>query len=439
MIYQSNFKNLKQLLKLSTIASFSVLISTSSNAYTLNDALISAHEHNYSILAEAENLEASKAVKKQSYTGFLPTVVANMRSTKTKLESPAARSVQTKEKVSTRSITVTQPIFQGGDTYANIKIADSNLEAGKFRFMAVSNNISLQTVSAYEGILNARDIHMLAKNNEKVITENLNLTRTRFKHGEVTKTDVLQAESRLSAAVVRTERALGELRSAEALFERIIGDSLPEQMDEVSMLHVALPGSYEEFLDVSLKNNPSLSIQKYNSEASKYEVNKSYAVLMPKVTAQAQFTRTSLPKDLQSNTSDNNAYTINLEVPIFQSGSEYTEISRKQHLAKKQEYDYKENERTVRENSVRLWNTYKVSQSVIKSSDETIKAQQKVLDGTKEEAKAGTRTTLDVLDAQQELFNAQVTKRTATKDLIEAAYSMLQLMGSLDAIDVINS
>jgi TolC family type I secretion outer membrane protein len=439
MSYLSNWNPLKKHLKSTLLCTaFYLACSNNAQAISLNDAFISAHEFNYQILAETESLEATKISKMQSYAGFMPRVSGQFQNTKTKLESNAAKSLQTTENVNSRSLTVTQPIFSGGDTYADIKIAENNLSAGHANFMNVSNDISLRTVSAYEGILNSRDILKLNQNNEKLLRENLKLTKTRFKHGEVTKTDVLQAESRLSNAIANRERAEGEVKAAEATYVRIVGTELPDYMDPISLDAISVPGSFEEFLEISLKNNPALLSAKHGSEATKYQVNKSYAAVLPQVSAQAQFNRTSLPKT-SSNTSDNNSYVLNVSVPLLANGGrEYGEIARTQHLAKRSEFQYKETERQVRENSVRAWNAYKVAKAVIKSSDETISASKRALEGVQAEAKAGTRTTLDVLNAQNELFSAQVNKRSATKDLVESVYSILQLMGALDAVDIIN-
>ncbi len=441
MIYLSKLKKLVKQHKFFYTATVALsMLSQTDNAlaYSLDDALISAHESNYSILADYERQQSTKLETPKAYTGFLPTVSGAISNTKTELESPQARANQTKEKVNVRTLTVNQPIFKGGETFANIKIAENSVEAGQHQFKAVSNDISLKTVSAYEGVLNTRDIYDLNTHNETVLAENLKLTQTKFKHGEVTKTDVLQAESRHSTAIAEKERAYGEAKAAEALFVRIIGAQLPESLDPISLENVALPETFEELLEIALKNNPSLQSRKYNAEASKYGITKAYSVIMPKVSASAQYRRSDLPKN-SSNTTDSDTYTINLNVPIFQSGAEYADIFKSQHQAKKDEYDYKEVERQIRENAVRVWNNYKVSQAVIKSSEEAIQAAQKALDGVREEAKAGTRTTLDILNAQQEVFTTKVRKRSATKDLVESVYSILQLMGSLNAIDIVET
>lgn len=437
MTYLSNWKTLKKHLRnFSYSAATLIALTSTASAFTLNDALISAHEHNYQVLAEAENLEAAKIEKMQSYTGFLPSVNAQAQRTRTKLESAGARARQTRETVNSRSLTISQPIFNGGDTYASVKAADSNLSARKAVFMDVSNEISLETVKAYEGILNTRDILSLNEHNEKVLRENLKLTKTRFKHGEITKTDVLQADARVSTAVADRERAYGNMKSAEAIYARAVGSVLPESLEPISLDHIAIPEAFEEFLNIALKNNPALLASKSNAAVSKYQVNRSYAAVMPSVSAQAQFNRSNIT----SNTSDNNTYLLNVAVPIVSKGGrEYAEIFKAQHAAKSTEYKYKEQERVVREDAVRIWNSYKVAKAVIKASNETIAGSKKALDGVKEEAKAGTRTTLDVLDAQNELFTAQVNKRTAQSELVVAVYSILRLMGALDAIDVVEN
>jgi outer membrane protein len=436
MNYQKLFNKLKAIsFFFTTITSVSSVLAFTANAYDVNNAIKSAHEQNYQLLAEFESLKAAQMAKPKAWAGFLPTVSINSGIQKNKLQNSAARSVQTKEKLQTNQLNVSQPIFNGGETYARVKAADYSILSSENRFKAVSNEILLNAVQAYETVLTANEILNLNIKNENVLSENLKFTQTRFKHGEVTKTDVLQAEARYASAIADKEKALGDVKSAEALFERITGTSVPSKIDEINIDLVALPKNLDEFMTIALSNNPNLLSSQANANVAKYNVNIAYSKVLPSVNATAQFTRSDFPKNSISNP-DANTYALNVSVPIFQSGAEYASIKESGHLAQKANFDSREVERQVKEACIKAWNNYKVTTALIKAKNETIDAAQKALEGVREEAKIGTRTTLDVLDAERELFSARVDLRSAKRDNIISAFSILQLMGAIDPVAI---
>lgn len=436
MRYQKNLQKLETN-KLKLLLSVCGLLFLQSNAYayTIHDAIINAHENNYQVLSEFENLKATKMSKPKAYAGFLPTASVNSQLTKTDLQNAAAKAAQTKDKVRTNSISVTQPIFSGGETVARVLISDNVVDAGYARYKAVSNEISLNAVQAYENILTTREIHELSLANEQVLKTHLDFTRIRFDNGQVTKTDVLQSEARYASSVADKERAKGDMDSAIAIFERVVGTIPKTKFEMINLDGIDIPDNVDELITSALKSNPNLIAAKHNSKASDYNVNVAVAQVLPKVSANANFARTDLPKNL-SNNPDSNSYTLNVSVPIFQSGAEYATIMETQYQAKKAEYDYKEAERQIRESSIRTWNNYKVAKALIKSRHEARDAAQQALEGVQEEYKIGTRTTLDVLDAEQEFFNTRVLYRTAQRDLVVAAYAILQLVGSIDTVEL---
>lgn len=412
-----------------------VFAQTNLHAYTIHDAIINAHENNYQVLSEFENLNATKMSKPKAYAGFLPTAAVSSQLTKTDPEHAAAQAAQVKKKVRGKSLSVTQPIFSGGETYARIKISDNLIDGGQARYKAVSNEISQSAVTAYENVLTTREIFELSKKNEQVLATHLKFTKTRFEHGEVTKTDVLQSEARYASSVSEMERAKGEADSAKATFERVVGLFPNDHLEIINLEGVDLPENIDQFLEIAMKENPNLLASKFNSKATDYNVNVAVAQVLPKVSANATFSRSDVPKSVAANP-DSNSYTLNLSVPIFQSGAEYATIMETQYQAKKAEYDYKETQRQIKEAVTRTWNNYKVAKSVIKSRAEAMNAAQKALEGVQEEYKIGTRTTLDVLDAEQEYFSTQVSHRTAQRDLVVASYAILQLIGAIDTVEL---
>lgn len=400
-------------------------------AFTVHDAMIIAHESNYQVLSEQENLNATRLAKPKAITDFLPT--ASVSRSYNNINYKNATNLQNdKEQQRSDNLTVIQPIFSGGSGVFGYKTATNQVKSGENRYKSVSNDIALGAVQAYENLLTAREIYNLSVNNENVLKTNLKFTKTRFKHGEVTKTDVLQAEARYANAIAERERANGDVMSAEAVFERTIGTKVPGKMESVEIETVDIPETFESFLKLAMDRNPALLSAKYNSKAFEQNVNGAYSRILPTVDARAVMSRSS--RRGVANT-DNNTYSVNVSIPIFQNGSEYVNISESQYLSKKARYDYFETERQVKEAAIRAWNDLKVARAVIVSRKETIEAARKALAGVTEEAKIGTRTTLDVLDAEQELFSSRIGLRTAQRDYVFAAFTILQIMGAIDLYD----
>jgi outer membrane protein len=442
MTYQTNFKNLEKLRKaFSFLAACFILSPCLANAYTIHDAVISAHENNYELLAVYATLQREKVEKPIALTGFLPTVSASSSFAKNTVKSSATKRMLLQNNAlnpntAQHKLIVNQPLYDGGETIANIKVANNTVDAAYSGFKDASNQISLKTIKSYEELLTARNIYDLNVKNEQAFLEHYKFAKIRFEHGEVTKTDVLLAQSKYSQAVANREQAEGDIKSAEATFERLIGKGLPKDMEEIKVGDVALPKNLDELLGISSKNNPGLLAAQYKANAADYKINVATSNLLPSVSAQAQFNRSDNNKN-SINNSDGNTYLINVGIPIINDGgADFLKVKRSQYDAQRVKYEFQDVERQVKEKAITAWSTYKTSSAVIKSRKDGLKAAQEALAGVMEEYKVGTKTTLDVLDAETQVFQTNVNLRNAERDYVVAIYTILQLMGYIDAVDV---
>lgn len=432
MNYRTTSKNCKKsLANAALIGLLSCISVVDANAFSLDDAIIFSHENNYQILAEAQNYESSKMELPKAIGGFLPTVSANGAQTKTKFTSPEAEArTDIQHRTRTKGATVTQPIFNGGDTYAQVRIAQYSKKSGLSRFNDTSNTITVQAVTSYDGVLSSREIYEINIQNEEIFRKSLEYSRIRFDAGVITKTDVLQSEVKYSDAQASKERAYANMKNSEAAFKQVVGIEVPASLDPIDVSNITLPSNVDEVIEISKENNPALKAYKYDYEAAKYGVNRAVSRVLPSVYAQAQFNRSDRPNDI-SNTYDSNTYTVNLSVPIFQGGGEYASIKQSRHQANKADYDYRQIDTKVVQQAIQVWNNYKTAQAVLKTRKDGIAAATEALDGVQEEVNIGTRTTIDLLNAQTDLFNARVAERQARSDLVTATYQMLQTMGAL--------
>lgn len=430
MTYRKTWKNCLKLLLSCTALAYPTL----AFAFTLEDAMILAHENNYKILSENQNFSATQMTKPKAYAEFLPTVRLNNSNSHVEYDNPAAKAALGSPYYRQYGVTVSQPIFNGGSTYANIQIANNAVEAGLSNFQDVSSSITVSAVQAYEGVLSTREIYDINLQNEAIFEKYLEFTKIRFEAGVITRTDVLQAEVRLSDAKAQKEAAYANMRNTEANFEHIIGVPPLANMNPIIVDNIPLPQNVDELIEIAKQNNPTLKTSRFNAKASEYQVNVAVAQVLPTVSANASVTRLTNPTISQ--TASNNTYTLNVNVPIFQGGGEYANIVQQKYLAQKANFDQLEVERQITENAIAIWNNNKTAKSIIKARFDSITAAEKALEGVKEEVNVGTRTTIDLLNAENELFTAKVAYRQAKVTFVISVYQMLQVMGQIDAINL---
>jgi TolC family type I secretion outer membrane protein len=433
MIYLNNLKKSK-LIALAAIA----LIPEAVLAYSVQDAIIDAHEQNYSIMSKLEGLRTKRlSPSKQLMSEFLPDVKAGAQYNKTDYQRyPGAAIAQ--QYPNSKSFTISQSLFNSGGSWARMKAVSSEVDAEEAKFIAQSQKLSFDTVQAYEDIITKRALYDLNLQNHKLAAETLEYTQIRFKHGEVTKTDVLQAEANYAQSIAGQEKAIGDLRGAEGTLERLIGKKSPDELEPIAASNISLPPNLDEFINFALENNPSYLASKYTVDQADYAVLSEASKVLPSVSATAQTSRSNRAKASSTNT-DGTTYSLNVSIPIVPNGgADFVSIFQAKHQAKGAKFDYRELERVIRENSLQAWSDYKSSLAQLKAQKENIDFSEKSFQGVKEEEKIGTRTTLDVLKAQQDLFNARISYQRVEQQLIEAIYTILSLTGQIDTINIEN-
>ena len=404
-------------------------------SYSIHDAIIDAHENNYSMMAQLETLRSAEMDKPIAIADFMPRGQLQQQASKTDYRYANAAN-SNRQNSHSRTLTLTQPIFNGGATVAKYMQADSNISAAEASFKDASAQISRDVGAAYESVVSNQNILQLSIENLNVAKETLEYTQTRFEHGEVTKTDVLQAESSLADAVASKEQAIGNLEASKATLERIIGHKAPEKLDKIEYNKLLLPATLDEVIDFALKHNYQLMAAKFQYDSSKYDVMSKASSIMPSISAQAQLNRATDNKNSSLNPSGN-TYGITLTIPIAaQGGAEYAQIAKSQYASNSARYSYMEAERKVRENAINSWSTYRSQLAQLKSKAEAIVFYEKALEGVREEAKVGTRTTLDVLTAQNSLFKTQVDYKATEQNLINSIYTLLYIMSIIETVDV---
>jgi outer membrane protein len=258
----------------------------------------------------------------------------------------------------------------------------------------------------------------------------LDATRDRFEVGELTRTDVAQAEARASGAISSLVAAQGILESSRATFRRVIGQE-PLNLSRVPAL-AALPEDVEGARLIALEENPVIRQAIRSEEASRAAVEVAKGVILPSVNLSSSLSRSYNTSSFNYR-SDAASLTATVTVPLYQSGSEYSKIRQAKQTNSQRRIDIETQRRSVIESVTQAWATLNSATEQIRANVDQVIAAEVALDGVQQEAEVGARTVLDVLDAEQELLNAQVALVRTERDEFVAGFDLRVALGRLSA------
>lgn len=427
----------KVLLMASAMLAF---VQAPASAETLTEALAKAYTSNPDLAAQRAALRAVDEDVAAAISGYRPNIAG--RASVDRLDAGGAASGQASNSQAA-SATIDQPVFRGFRTRNSVRAADSQVLAQRERLRTSEQTILQQVVTAYMDVVRDEAVLRLNQNQVEVLQRQLEANRDRFEVGELTRTDVAQSESRLSLAISDRTAAEGALTASREAYRRVVGQ-LPGTLDpapEVPML----PPTADEAIAVAVEESPVLLAARYDEQAQRYNVAVNKGAVLPSVDASAGV---SWRKDTGGNNNDFPGTVVGddertsasigatLTVPLYQSGSEYAAVRRAQQIQSQRLLEIAAAERQVTEEARNAWEQLRTARSTIQSASEAVRASEIALEGVTQEQMVGSRTILDVLDAQQELLNARVSLVRAQRDQYVAAYALLASMGRLTAEDL---
>jgi outer membrane protein len=287
----------------------------------------------------------------------------------------------------------------------------------------------LSAVTAYMNLLRDSAILDLQRRNVEVLQEQLRQTRDRFNVGEVTRTDVAQSESRLAAGRSQVLNAEATYKSSVATYRQVIGVE-PGKLAPASPVDRFSPQMLPAAIGLGTATHPAVTSAQYNVDAALLQVKVSEAALYPTLALQGNVQQAYETNLLQLKTF--NASVIGqLTVPIYQGGAEYSLIRQAKETLGQRRLDLDTARDQVRQNVVQSWGQLEAAKANIEATQAQVQASEIALNGVREEARVGQRTTLDVLNAQQELVNARVSLVSAQRDRVVASYTLLSAVGRL--------
>lgn len=411
-------------------------------AQTLREALAAAYANNPSLLAARAQLRAVDENVPQALAGWRPTVSmtgstsysdATQRNRVNGRDGPSSLYTDINRTGLALAGTLTQPIYRGGRTVASTRRAENQVYSQRARLLATEQQVLLDSTSAYANMIRDQELARLRTNNVTVLARQLQATNERFRVGEITRTDVAQSESRLAGARADRAQAEGNLQTSRATFERQIGIP-PRQLSPPQPLANPTRSSADAVARAGM-NNPTVVAALFDEAAARDLIDVNFSTLLPQASVQAQLFRND-NQTVRGTRSTGSQVTATLSVPLFQGGSEHALVRQARQQAQQARAAIDDARLAARQQAQAAWETVASARAQVESVRAQIRAAEIALDGVQREAVVGSRTTLDVLNAEQELLVARVSLVQALANVVTASYTLTASVGRLNAVDL---
>ena len=415
-------------------SAFVLMGATGVAAETLESALARAYGNNPDLNAQRANVRATDENVARAKSGYRPQVnaSADVGRSYTEVDRGGAGGSNI-SRLTPRGVGVElqQNLFNGYRTENSVRQAESGVLSARETLNTNEQDILLNSATAYMNVLRDTAILDLQRNNVEVIDEQLRQTRDRFNVGEVTRTDVAQAEARLAAGRSQQSQAEANLRTSIAQYRQFVGVE-PRQLAPGRPLDRLLPKSVDAALQVALNGHPAVKAAQHLVDAAELQVKIEEGALAPQVGVRGSVTQ-RYDNQLSGDRALNAQVVAQLTVPIYDGGLAYASTRQAKEQAGQRRLDADWIRDQVRAAVVSSWGLLEAARAQILAAQSQIDAAETALSGVREEARVGQRTTLDVLNAQQELLNARVNLITAQRDRVVASYQVVGAMGRLNS------
>jgi outer membrane protein len=436
-----NLVALKRNLQLSVLAvvaaASGAVMCSSTEAWseTLNQALASAYQYNPQLDAERARLRATDENVTQARAGFRPVITGNAdinyQNTKTR---GLGTTTENELKPKGYSIDAVQPIFNGFSTINSVNEQEANVRAARETLRSVEQTVLLDAVTAFMDVVRDQAILKLRENNVNVLSRELKATQDRFAVGEVTRTDVAQAQARRASAVSALDLARANLKTSRATYERVVGHA-PDNLIEPSGYERLVPKTLEEARRIGTSESPAVVSALYLEQAARFGVDRIRGELLPSVQLEASYSD-RFDTGVAVDESEAAVVTGRLTVPIYEGGEVYARVRQQKHIHVSRLQEIEQARSETEADVIGAWSQLIAYRAQIESDRSQVSANTTALAGVREEERVGQRTLLDVLNAELELLTSQVTLETTRRNVVVANYAVLAAIGRLDSVNL---
>ena len=330
------------------------------------------------------------------------------------------------------SIDITQNVYDSGKKIKKLEQQEAKIFSHRADLFAQEQEVLLKTAKTYLNLYEAIELNKLAKNNYKVLKQHLEATESRFEVGEVTITDLSQAKARLLRANANEIKTRGEIEIEKSNYFSLVGKNPPKLLTFPKDKYF-LPQSLKEVIKISLKNNPKIISYGLIKKASFLDISVAAIELLPKVDLNVSAQKAWDPNTF-FNEYENFKVDLSVKVPLYNGGTNYANVRQKRHLAAEQSMLLDSEIKKLVKEIETIWFSLKTYKNQVKAIKASILASNTALLGVKEEATVGTRTTLDVLDAEQEALQESIELIIVENNILSTTYELLEKMGRLSPV-----
>lgn len=409
-----------------------VVAAAPAQALSLREAAEAAVRQDPRAVAAHAAVEAADARRTAARAGFLPSIGFAAEIGRMDLQTDAPFPESGLRSPNAVALALSQPLYNGGRSRAQLTAAEAVLEASRGDESERRQQLLLGAITAYLDVLRERAVQAQAEGSRKTLQTAASDTRKRFDAGEATRTDVAQADARAAESLALLAAARARLRAAESRFVRATGQA-PEGLN-AEWVAPLLPGDIDQALQWA-GAAPLVTAASADARAALARVQNARGGHLPAVSIEAQ-----------ANTRDNTEFgydrldtwqaLVRVSVPIYQGGAIQAQVAEAQAQATQAEAIARDTQRAAREAALEAWELWQAAQQSVPAYQAQVSAAELALEAVRKELDVGTRTTLDLLDAERERLAARVNLASSERDRALAAYRLLAVCGRLtpDAI-----
>ncbi len=404
-------------------------------AETLQEAIGLAYRTNPTLLAQRANQRALDETIVQARSSLRPTISASGSVSYSRTDTDGL-GVDEADGASA-SVSLSQDLWTAGRTARGIDAAEANVRAGRENLREVEQQVMTSVIQAYADVVRDMEILRIRQENLAVLRRQLEESNARFEVGEITRTDVSQAEARLAGARSEYAAAQAALTSSRAAYEQVVGQAPGSLLEEPPL--PALPPGLEEAFEQATEANPDVIAAAFAEEAARAAVRNAKGSMLPTVSLSASLSSSDsysggpFEFDGRPFVTDNTQVGGRVSIPLFSGGLNSSNVRAARQNENGARFQLRDTERRVREVVATAWSAYLASELQTQSTAEQVRANELAYEGVEAEAAVGLRTTLDVLNAEQELLNARLANVQAQRNAYVAGYAVLQALGRVTA------
>ncbi|PYE84205.1 outer membrane protein [Phyllobacterium leguminum] len=409
------------------LLSGTVLMGSPALAETLTGALTKAYQYNATLNSTRAGLRVTDENVAIAKSGYRPTVAGIGQFAR-------SRSGQTNANTTAGSvgIQVNQMLFDGFQTRNSVASAETQVYAQRENLRNTEQNTLYSAVKAYMDVYQNRQIAALLERNLAALNEQVRGARARLDVGEGTRTDVAQAEAARASAIADLNQARADVKSVEAVYRQIVGDA-PGSL-KAAPIASKLPRSVDQSFQLASATHPAILATKYAVDAAGYNVKAKEGALLPTLGLQAEASHQEVFAG-ETGFGDGNSASIGVQVnvPIYSGGKTSAQVRQSKEQLGQARIEVDVARDSVRAAVASAWSQFESARASVTANREAVSAAKLALEGVIEERKVGQRTTLNVLEQQNEMVKAQIALVQAEHDQVLASYAILSAVGRMTA------